>query len=85
MTTTYHFTTTPPRFEYAIWGIPPEYTDEQLLLTSDDEGNLLTDASNAERMLQVLVNEHGITNARIQSLDISANPSAMFTSSSIIN
>jgi hypothetical protein len=58
--------TTPPRYEYPIWGKPPGATDETLLHT------LCTTFVMAEEVVQLLTTVHGCTDCRIQTLDMQA-------------
>jgi hypothetical protein len=51
--------------EFPIWGKPPSADDETLLHTR------ATSYKNAEQICIILAEEHGCTDMRIQTLDIS--------------
>ena len=65
--------------EYIIWGFPPGSSDEQLLYTKAKT------RKQANRVIKILLNEHGISNARIQVLDLTVNPVNDWNSKKIIN
>jgi len=54
--------------EYAIWGIPKGKTDEELLISN---AGTMERAINACKSLE---NKHGVTNTRIQVLDMQVKP-----------
>ncbi len=55
--------------EYAIWGKPPNQTEETLLL-AQPQGRPITDPEEAQKLMAVLVNQHGCTDCRIQTIDM---------------
>jgi hypothetical protein len=61
--------------EYVIWGIPPQQTEEQLLIEKL-EGQYITCHETAKRVADALRNNHNCTGVRIQSIDLSHNFSA---------
>ena len=65
--------------EYIIWGFPPGSSNEQLLYTKAKT------RKQANRVIKILLNEHGISNARIQVLDLAVNPVDDWNSKKIIN
>jgi hypothetical protein len=58
--------------EYALWGIAPKTTDEQLLYT------LIDNLADAQRIQKILETEHGCTKVRIQCIDFNQNPTELF-------
>jgi len=58
--------------EYVIWGIPPEGTEEAVLYT------LAETLEEANRVMEVLTADHGITNAHIQVIDFSEDLATMW-------
>lgn len=58
-------------FEYVLWGIPPNATDEDILLTSF-EGKPITDENFANKSVDVLTNK-GCKNVRVQKIDLGDN------------
>ena len=65
--------------EFAIWGIPPNKTEEDLLFTK------ATSMKDAEEYVKILTEQYGVTKARIQVLDMSECPSKLFKSKDIAN
>jgi hypothetical protein len=65
--------------EFAIWGIPPHKTEEELLYTK------ATTEEEAKVVMRNLVGVYGVTKARIQILDMSECPSKLFKSKELIN
>ena len=65
--------------EFAIWGIPPNKTEEDLLFTK------ATSMKDAEEYVKILTEQYGVTKARIQVLDMSKCPSKLFNSKDIVN
>tara|TARA_R100001129_G_scaffold184523_1_gene169636 strand:- start:330 stop:536 length:207 start_codon:yes stop_codon:yes gene_type:complete len=65
--------------EFAIWGIPPNKTEEDLLFTK------ATSMKDAEEYVKILTEQYGVTKARIQVLDMSECPSKLFKSKDIVN
>ncbi len=55
--------------EYAIWGKPPNQTEETLLL-AQPQGRPITDPEEAKMFMDVLVQKHGCTDCRIQTIDM---------------
>ncbi len=51
--------------EFVIWGIPPGQSDEQILFTK------AKNRKEAERVMDVLTDKHGVKRARIQVIDLS--------------
>ena len=64
--------------EFVIWGIPPNKTEEDLLFTR------ATSMKDAEEYVKILTEQHGVTKARIQVLDLNECPSELFNSKDII-
>ena len=65
--------------EFAIWGIPPNKTEEDLLFTK------ATSMKDAEQYVKILTLNFGVTKARIQVLDMTECPSKLWKSKEIIN
>lgn len=65
--------------EFAVWGIPPGEKEEALLLTRINRG------SDAIAMANELMTNHGVTKARVQTIDLSECPSKLFKSKKITN
>ena len=65
--------------EYAVWGIPPGEKEETLLLTRILRG------SDAIAKANELMKTHGVTKARVQTIDMNECPSKLFNSKDIIN
>ncbi len=65
--------------EFAIWGIPPNKTEEDLLFTK------ATSMKDAEQYVEILTSNFGVTKARIQVLDMTECPSKLFKSKDIVN
>ena len=65
--------------EFAIWGIPPNKTEEDLLFTR------ATSMKYAEDYVKILTEQYGVTKARIQVLDMSECHSKLFNSKDILN
>ena len=65
--------------EFAIWGIPPNKTEEDLLFTK------ATSMKDAEQYVKILTLNFGVTKARIQVLDMTECPSKLFKSKDIVN
>ena len=65
--------------EFAIWGIPPNKTEEDLLFTK------ATSMKDAEEYVKILTEQYGVTKARIQVLDMSECPSKLWKSKDIVN
>jgi len=65
--------------EFAIWGIPPHKTEEELLYTKAKT------EEEAKVVMRNLVGIYGVTKARIQILDMSECPSKLFKSKELIN
>lgn len=57
------------RFEYVIWGIPQNGKYEELLVAKV-ENKAITSREDAERICDVLKVKHGVTNTRIQVVDL---------------
>ena len=65
--------------EFAIWGIPPNKTEEDLLFTK------ATSMKDAEEYVKIFTEQFGATKVRIQVLDMSECPSKLFKSKDIAN
>ena len=65
--------------EYVIWGIPPEGTEEAILYT------LAETLAEANRVMEVLTANHGITMAHIQTIDFSDDLAKMWKNPKLIN
>jgi hypothetical protein len=65
--------------EFAIWGIPPNKTEEDLLFTK------ATSMEDAEEYVKIFTEQFGATKVRIQVLDMSECPSKLFKSKDIVN
>ena len=59
----------PTAKEYIVWGIPKGKKDEELLLSTNPEGNKLT-KKDAEKGKIILQEKYGATNVRIQEIDL---------------
>jgi hypothetical protein len=55
--------------EYVIWGIAPNETEEQILLTKV-EGKEIKNIFQAIKIQGILERKHGCTNIRIQEIDL---------------
>ncbi len=55
--------------EFAIWGVPPGETDENLLLTQV-KGEPIRDRQVAEKLADLLKQRFGARQVRIQELDL---------------
>lgn len=64
-------------FEYVIWGIAPNKTEEELLV-ANLEGKPITDKTLAEATKELLTNRHGCTNVRIQTINLQNDFNAAF-------
>lgn len=59
-------------FEYVIWGIPADQTEEVLLVSKVDN-KVLTDRKEAERWAKVCIEKYKCKNVRIQQVNLSDN------------
>jgi hypothetical protein len=60
------------KLEYVIWGIPPNKTDETLLLTAIN-GKKITDINKAKEYMDILKTKHNCSKLRIQSVNLYDN------------
>ena len=58
--------------EYAVWGIPTGEKEETLLLTRIEKG------SKAIALANELMKTHGVTKARVQTIDMNECPSKLW-------
>jgi hypothetical protein len=65
--------------EYIIWGFPPGANEEQLLYTKAKT------RKQADKVIKILLDGHGVSSARIQVLDLTVNPVNDWNSKKIIN
>ena len=65
--------------EYVIWGIPPEGTEEAVLYT------LAETLEEADRVMGILVSDHGITRAHVQVIDFNQSLANMWMDGGITN
>lgn len=65
--------------EFAIWGIPPNKTEEDLLFTK------ATSMEDAEEYVKIFTEQFGATKVRIQVTDMNECPSKLFKSKDIVN
>lgn len=63
--------------EYVIWGIPPHKDEEDLLITMF-EGERITDIDIADWLASQLTKNHGCTEVRIQTIDLTAGVNQLF-------
>ncbi len=59
---------TSDKFEYVLWGIPPNKTEEELLVAKV-KGNFITDIHDAQKIKHTLENMYHCKNVRIQKID----------------
>ncbi len=59
----------PPKYEYVIWGVPPDQDDEVLLLSSV-QGEKIIDMVVAKRLAALLETKYKATKTRIQKIDL---------------
>jgi hypothetical protein len=64
--------------EFVIWGIRPGESDSEVLFT---RARTLTEAT---RVLHILTSKHGITNGRIQTLDLNEDLSKVWGSGELL-
>ena len=65
--------------EFAIWGVPPNKTEEDLIYTK------ATSMEEAEEYVKIFTEQYGLTKARIQVLDMTECPSKLWKSKKLIN
>ena len=73
--------------EFAIWGVPPNKTEEELIYTNHYKTFPTTSKllKEAEKYVKIFTEQYGVTKARIQVLDLNECPSKLWKSKDLIN
>ena len=67
------------QYHYVIWGIAPGKTEEEVIFTK------ATSKEEAQKYMKIFTEQYGMTEGRIQVIDMSECPSKMFKSREILN